>query len=345
MSQTLELRQIKTSELEPNPKQPRLEFDKEKLKELAGSITESGLVEPIIVRKQGAKYQIIAGERRWRAAKLAGINTVPCIVKDVADKKLLLESFIENIQREDLTSVENENVVYELWKSGEFATQKKLADTIGRSLPWVNDLIDTKEFRHEAGIRVPNSTSTSLIAETRGLDLDTRVKLVQMATKEELTQRPAGKVSSAVAVLKKAPAPLRQAFEKGEVKLEDAKKAVTTYESLGRLGLKVSPEKIQQHVEEIKRRRKEEDKHTEITEKSDKEYLSGELDATSVRVTDVGHNIIQSIEDAMWKLKRLSAASYQIVGAKRWKEEVKPMLTEIEQQVRRLQNIEAKALA
>jgi ParB family chromosome partitioning protein len=92
--------------LDPNPLQPRRLFQAERLQELAQSIQVNGIVQPIVVRRVGARYQLVAGERRWRAAKLAGLEKVPVVVKDIPDDRLLEITLIENIQREDLNPIE-----------------------------------------------------------------------------------------------------------------------------------------------------------------------------------------------------------------------------------------------
>ena len=97
---------IRLSQIEPNREQPRKQFDEEKLRELADSITQYGLIEPVIVRKTGKNYQLIAGERRWRAAKLAGLREIPVIVREMEDREASEISLIENLQREDLNPVE-----------------------------------------------------------------------------------------------------------------------------------------------------------------------------------------------------------------------------------------------
>ena len=97
---------LKLSEIEPNRKQPRKNFDEDALEELADSIKEFGIIQPIVVQKRKDYYEIIAGERRWRAAKLAGIKEVPVVIKDFSDKEIMEIALIENIQREDLNPIE-----------------------------------------------------------------------------------------------------------------------------------------------------------------------------------------------------------------------------------------------
>ena len=97
---------IPIEQIDPNPLQPRRVFDPERLQELANSIRANGIVQPLVVRPAGARYQLVAGERRWRAAKIAGLDTVPDVVRDIADDRLLEITLVENIQREDLNAIE-----------------------------------------------------------------------------------------------------------------------------------------------------------------------------------------------------------------------------------------------
>jgi ParB family chromosome partitioning protein len=97
---------LRTDAIEANPLQPRRIFQAERLAELAQSIRTNGIVQPLVVRRAGDRYQLVAGERRWRAAKLAGLETVPVVVRDIPDERLLEITLIENIQREDLNPIE-----------------------------------------------------------------------------------------------------------------------------------------------------------------------------------------------------------------------------------------------
>jgi len=92
--------------IQPNPMQPRTSFNSDGLEELAASIRANGIIQPIIVRRMGESYQIVAGERRWRAARIAGLEEVPVVVQDIADRAMLEVALIENIQREDLNPIE-----------------------------------------------------------------------------------------------------------------------------------------------------------------------------------------------------------------------------------------------
>ena len=274
-SPTLE---VNIKEVEPNPHQPRQEFDEGKLRELADSITESGLLQPIIVRKHGTKYQIVAGERRWRAFRLAGIDRIPVIVKDTSDKKMLLESFVENIQRADLTSIERENAIYELWKSGEFSSQRNLAKALGYVVSTVSELVEAKEFRDRMGVRLPNTVATHAIADTQGLDDATRMKLLQKAETGEIeTGYHDAELTEMVRVLKKAPKPLQKALIAGDVEVQRAKEAVQLYEEVERKeGKPIEEDKLVKHVEELKRAGIEDETQRKIRRRQATETLTGQ---------------------------------------------------------------------
>lgn len=127
------IKELKISQIEPNKNQPRKKFDKEKLVALSESIKENGLIQPIIVTKaDNDRYIIVAGERRWRAAKLAGLSTVPSIVKEYTDKTVAEVALIENLQREDLNPIE-EALGYKELSEKYFLTQEEISKIVGKS--------------------------------------------------------------------------------------------------------------------------------------------------------------------------------------------------------------------
>jgi ParB family chromosome partitioning protein len=117
--------------LEPNRFQPRAQFDEGRLDELAQSLRTSGLIQPLVVRRHGERFEIIAGERRWRAAQRAGLLKVPVVVRDVPDERLLEVALIENIQREDLNPIDEALAYKRLLDEFQF-TQERIADATGR---------------------------------------------------------------------------------------------------------------------------------------------------------------------------------------------------------------------
>lgn len=126
--------EIAVNEIRPNPNQPRKNFDEEALNELATSIKTHGIIQPIVVNKDETGYMIIAGERRWRASKIAGLDTVPCVVKNYTERQIKEISIIENLQREDLNPIEAARAIKQLMDEYNF-TQETVADRIGISRP------------------------------------------------------------------------------------------------------------------------------------------------------------------------------------------------------------------
>jgi ParB family chromosome partitioning protein len=125
---------LKINDLNPNVDQPRKAFNQEKLEELAESIKANGIIMPIIVRKEGTGYRIVAGERRWRAARIAGLAVIPAIVRDLSDLQVMEQALIENIQRQDLNPIEESNALERLIKEHHL-TQEKLSGIVGKSRP------------------------------------------------------------------------------------------------------------------------------------------------------------------------------------------------------------------
>ncbi len=127
------LNEIEISKIEPNPNQPRREFDETALQELANSIREIGIIQPITLRQVEAdKYQIIAGERRWRASQIAGLTSVPAYIRTVEDEGVMEMALVENIQREDLNAIEIA-LAYEHLAETTGMTQEKISARVGKS--------------------------------------------------------------------------------------------------------------------------------------------------------------------------------------------------------------------
>lgn len=135
-----EVQEIDVMLLDRQINQPRKFFDESKLKELADSIRLHGIVQPIVVRKEDDRYLIIAGERRYRAARLAGIKTVPIVIKNISDKEVMELSLIENIQREDLNAVEQATGI-RLLMTEHNMTQEQVSERIGKSRSAVANIL------------------------------------------------------------------------------------------------------------------------------------------------------------------------------------------------------------
>ena len=170
-----EVIELKLSELRPNPYQPRKVFDAEKLQELANSIKEHGVFQPIIVKKSIKGYEIIAGERRYKASQLAGKETIPAIVRDFTDENMMEIALLENLQRENLNSIE-EATAYQKLLTSLKVTQEELANKLGKSRSHITNMLGLLELPEEV---------KNLIAEEKITMSHARV-LSKMKDKDEI---------------------------------------------------------------------------------------------------------------------------------------------------------------
>ncbi len=133
-----DIRTLRITEIEPNKSQPRKHFDEEEINGLAESIREHGLIQPIVVRPipDSMSYQIVAGERRWRACRIVGMTDIPVIIREMSDAEVNQIAIIENIQRADLNPIEEASAYHEL-NSTYGMTQENIAKTVGKSRPYI----------------------------------------------------------------------------------------------------------------------------------------------------------------------------------------------------------------
>jgi len=243
----LEVRMLRLDEIRPNPFQPRESFPKEEIQQLANTIKEVGLLQPISVRKKGKTYQIISGERRWRAAQLARLKEIPSIIKDVDDARLMMESLIENVHRKDLAPIEKAKGLAEVYRFVGFEPAKvpsqliairdalrperrrelteeerkikETADVIGLSYLYQHDLLaqlklSTAEQKRVSELDLGYKEITTIATIEKP---EVRRKLIEIAPKlkrEEIT-----KISKLV---KKAPKPVVEAVLERKVTPEVA---------------------------------------------------------------------------------------------------------------------------
>lgn len=154
-----QIHQIAVAKILANPFQPRKIFDEVTIEELAASIREHGIIQPIVVRKNGKKYEIVAGERRYRAAKNAGLTEVPVIVKDFDEQQMMEVAILENLQREDLTPIEEAEAYNSLIEKLKF-TQDDLAKRLGKSRPHIANLIRLLQLPEDVRELVNNGKLT-----------------------------------------------------------------------------------------------------------------------------------------------------------------------------------------
>ena len=140
LTQDDSLRTLKLRDVEPNPNQPRREFDPAALEELAESIRQNGIITPITVRKVDDRYQIIAGERRWRASRMAGLEEIPAYVLEVDEREAYQYALVENLQRQDLTPID-EALGYRRLMDDYGYSQEKAGEKVGRSRPYITNAL------------------------------------------------------------------------------------------------------------------------------------------------------------------------------------------------------------
>ena len=193
----------------PGPMQPRTHFDEAALESLAESIKTHGIVQPLLVRRRDGGYELIAGERRWRAAKLAGISRVPVIVKEVPDDSLLEIALIENIQRENLNPIEEAHAYKNLIETVGL-TQESLASRVGRDRTYITNYLrllrlpdDVQQLLKEGRLSTGHARTLLALSDTdllrriarqiidSGLSVRATEQLVQKASEEKPARRSA----------------------------------------------------------------------------------------------------------------------------------------------------------
>ncbi len=183
-------RTLPLSKIEPNPDQPRKNFNQDAIKELAQSIKLHGVIQPIVVTPRGDKYIIIAGERRYRASKLAGLQNVPVIIKNYTNQEMQEISLIENLQREDLNPIETAFAMKQLIDNYGF-TQDDLAKRLGKSRPAITNALRLLNLSNEVmalvenGKLAPNS-ARALLSIT---DKEKQIELAKKACNDKMTTR------------------------------------------------------------------------------------------------------------------------------------------------------------
>ncbi len=227
----LGITEIELDRIVPNEFQPRKVFDDEKLKELAASIREQGVIQPVIVHRAGSGYELIAGERRWRASRLAGLKTIPALVKEATKRDLLEMALIENIQREDLNALEAAEAYKRL--QDEFKlTQEDLARRVGKERSTVTNFLRLlhlpKEVKQElAAGTLSMGHAKALLSLERSRD---QIQAAALIVKKGLSVREAEALASRL----KNPPREKKTRQSGELKSieERLKKSLGTKVSI-----------------------------------------------------------------------------------------------------------------
>lgn len=180
---------ISITDIQKNPYQPRKEFDREKLDELAQSIKENGVIQPIIVRQSPViGYEILAGERRYRASLLAGLRSIPAVVKQLSDQEMMVQSIIENLQRENLNPIEEARAYESLIDKG--FTHTEIADKMGKSRPYISNSIRLLSLPEQILSEVENGKLSQAHARSLvGLNKEQQDYFFQRIIEEDISVR------------------------------------------------------------------------------------------------------------------------------------------------------------
>lgn len=173
---------IDINDIRPNSNQPRKVFDEEKLEELAASIEAHGLIQPVVLRKSENGYEIVAGERRWRAARKTGIRKLPCIIRELTDEENMLLAIIENMQREDLNPIEEAEGISQMIDTYGL-TQEQVSKSVGKSRPYITNSLrllklipEVRELVADGGISTGHAKAlVSVSDEERQLSLAKKI--------------------------------------------------------------------------------------------------------------------------------------------------------------------------
>lgn len=195
---------IKIHDIMPNTNQPRKTFNEEKIEELAASIKEHGIIQPIVVRKHKKGYEIVAGERRWRAAMKAELSVVPCLIRELDDEQNMLIAIIENMQREDLNPIEEAEGLLQMTDTFGM-TQEQVSKSVGKSRPYITNAM--RLLKLPPYIRESISEGVLTAGHGRTLitvsDEEKREKLFKKIVEEGLSVRETEKLVSSESKTKK----------------------------------------------------------------------------------------------------------------------------------------------
>jgi len=220
----MELKTIPTSEIQPNPFQPRESIERESLKELADSMKDANVIQPIIVRRHGKGYQIIAGERRWRAAQFAGLNEIPAIVRETNDIQTMELSIIENWHRLALQPLEAEGFIANLYeegvKTGRYKSINDMANKTGIPQHTLHQIIISSKERQELELLSMVTYNDLMVTRVLKDQPDLRKQVLKLREKGELSRDELREVSK---VVSKVSEPVKKGLLELKIKPEEAR--------------------------------------------------------------------------------------------------------------------------
>lgn len=244
---------VNIDDIRPNTAQPRKVFDEEKLEELAASIERHGVIQPLVLRRLGKGYEIVAGERRWRAARIAGLKDVPCIVKELSDEENMLLAIIENMQREDLNPIEEAEGLKKMIDTYGL-TQEQVSYSVGKSRPYITNSLRllklpgrVQELAAEGKISTGHARALASV-KSQQKQIDLAVKAAREGLSVRQIEKLAKEAKEPAARAKRTP---KSADEKRVE--EDLRKALGTKVNLNRKGKKGKIEIEFYSAEELER--------------------------------------------------------------------------------------------
>ena len=214
------IRYLDINDIQPNRNQPRTDFDKDKITELAESIKEHGIIQPLVVRQMGDVYELVAGERRWRAAREAGLEAVPSIVREFTDEENALIAIIENMQREDLNPIEEAMGLSRMIETYGL-TQEEVSRSVSKSRPYISNALRLLKLPEEiqGHVRSGNLSSGHARALAGVSDENLQKEICRRAIKEELSVREVEKLVAGGG--KKRRKPVRRVKSADTVRVEN----------------------------------------------------------------------------------------------------------------------------
>ena len=229
---------VDINDIKPNVHQPLKTFDEDKLEELASSIREHGIIQPVVLRSTDGGYEIVAGERRWRAARKAGIKKIPCVIRELTDEQNMLVAIIENMQREDLNPIEEAEGLSRMIEVYGL-TQEQVSKGVGKSRPYITNSLrllklsdDVREMTREGKLTAGHARALAGIK-----DIEKQKKLALKAVKEGLSVRNIEKLAGEPAKKKSKVKPEKNAdVMRLEAELKDTLGTKVTLSSTGRKG-------------------------------------------------------------------------------------------------------------
>jgi ParB family chromosome partitioning protein len=271
----MELKYVDIDKITSWPEQYRETMERDLLRELANSMKEEGILAPLWVRPKGNKFEIIAGHRRWEAAKIANITKVPVVIRDATDKQLMVLSLIENIQREDLKELEEAKAFKALQEDTKW-TVAEMSEKLGKGVNYIRERMNLVEKLAKPVQNEVRSAKISFSHAREIAKIDDKGIQREVAQKIEDEEIPAGRPTERlVKVITKAPELIRKAVLADKIDIEDV-------ESLVDHG--IPKEMIKPTIEEMTKRKEEREEMREIAKETDLAVIKGERTPTRITI-------------------------------------------------------------